>query len=535
MTFFERFSRKKIVFGLCFVAALIAGVALRLCHLRGSGFFFYDEGLYLNHNRAIMEFIQAHHLTGAEAWKGFTYYAHLALASGKSLWFFVVDSRFLWGGLADWEFSKVMSCIFGLATLPVFFLLVRRFYNSTAVALLAVALLAILPGHVFYSRSGLQEAFSIFLVTVGFYLYLFPRGFTWRTVLAGVFFAAAFFANYRLLMLPVLVAVVELWIWLVEKKGLDARKYSWFFVTFLAIAVLVGSLFNGANTTMIAAWVFHQGDTAKEVFSWVNFFSFPYYLFRLESVILALFFFGNVYFLVKKRWDVLLPFVLVCVQMLIFSMTNEKGLRYIAVVLPFFVMAAAYLIKACYDVSSRGWRIGLIVLLGVMTVLMLGKSTQIAQASSDYEPAARYLSDKGPDVGFLAPQEMVMQLYVRPERVKAVPAGFEGMIKLYNQGYRYLVIAPQSYVDSGSGGRFVLPLKDYLGFIDARAQPIKIYPHVNSAMMERFVFEHSTNLVDSIRFLASADSAKFCSLRIYDLGEVVPTMARIVEEFKKRK
>jgi hypothetical protein len=536
MSFLQRLSRTQLVLLALFVFTVLCGIALRVYNLKGSGFFFYDEGLYLNYDRGILEFIQAHHLKGADAWQGFLYYARLALASGKSLWFFVIDSRFLWGGLTDWEFSKVMACVFGVATFPVFFLFVKRFYNSTSVALLAVALLALLPGHVFYSRSGLQEAFSIFLVLSGFYFYFFPRKFGWRTVLSGIFLAAAFFANYRLCMLPLLVVLTEFWIGVVERKGFDWRKYSWFFVAFFALMVLIGNLFNGANTTMIFAWVFHQGDTAKDVFSWVNFLSYPYYLFRLESWILTLFFFGNIYFVVQKRWDVLWPFVLVCAQVVIFSMTNEKGVRYIAVVLPFFVMSAAYVIQQVFDALSGVKRTAILVVIGLMFFLMAGKSAQLAQADSSYEKAARYLIEHEPDARFFSPQDTVMGLYVSPrEQVRPVPVSFDGLLKLYNQGYRYLVLGPQSYVDCASGGRFVLPLRDYLGFIDARVDPVKVYPHLNYAMMERFVFEHSTNLVDSVRFLGSADIQKFSSLRIYDLSRCLPAMARIVDELRKRK
>lgn len=535
MSFLQRYSRSQLIFFALVTLAIACGIGLRVYNLRGSGFFFYDEGLYLNHNRAILEYIQSRPLSSADCLKAFSYYARLALGSGKSLWFFIVDSRFFWGGLTDWDFSKVMACVFGLLTLPVFFIIVRRYYNSNSIALLAVALLALLPGHVFYSRIGLQEAFSTFLVLSGFYFYLFPRKFGWRTVVAALLLAAAFFANYRLAMLPVLVALTEFWIGIVEKKGVGWRKVSWFSVTFFACMVLVGNLFHGANTVMIAAWIFHQGDTAKEVFSWVNFFSYPYYLFRLESGILTLFFFCNIYCVINKRWAVLLPAVLFVAQMVIFSTTNEKAIRYIAVVMPFFVMSAAFAIKSLYDVLSEKKRIALAIVLGVMVFLMCGKSAQIAQASSAYESAARYLIEKSPDARIIAPQDQVMGLYVNPrERIKPVPVSFDVLLKLYSQGYHYLVLGPQSYVDCASGGRFVLPLRDYLGFIDSKVEPVKVYPHLNQAVMERFVFEHSTNLVDSIRFLGSDELVQLSSLRIYDLSRIVPAMTRIVEELKKK-
>ncbi|NTV29006.1 MAG: hypothetical protein HGA80_02875 [Candidatus Omnitrophica bacterium] len=537
MEFFRSLSRPRQILLALTALALLCGVALRIYNLRGSGFFFYDEGLYLNHNRAILEFIQSHSpMNREDSWRAFTYYAHLAMASGKSLWFFIVDSRFLWGALRDWEFGKVMASVFGLATLPLFFHFVRRFSGSISTALLAVGLLAILPGHVFYSRIGLQEAVSIFLVLAGFYLYLFPGRFGWRTLMAGLLFGAAFFANYRLCMMPILVFTAELWTGLVERRGIDWRRFAWFFVAFLACAVLIGNLFEGANTVMIFAWVFHQGDTARDVFAWVNLLSYPYYLFKMENWILTFFFFGNLYFVYKKQWSLLLPFVLVCAQMFIFSLTNEKGARYIAVMLPFYVLSAACFIRALYDVLSVRKRLVLVGVSGIMALLMLGQSVQLAQARSDYEKAEQYLEDKQPGVKFFAAQDPVMQIYVGLSgRVKPVPGNFEGLLKLYSEGYRYLVLGPQAYVDLGSGGRFLLPLKDYLSFIDSRADPVKVFPHMNYAMTERFVLEHSTNLIDSIRFLASPDIQKYSSVRIYDLSRVVPVMARIADGLHKKK
>nr|CAX68895.1 hypothetical protein JG1_0090 [uncultured bacterium] len=504
--------------------------------MRAYGFFFYDEGLYLNHNRLLLEYINTHTFSPSDFWQILNYYFKSALGSGKALWYFVIDLRCLWGGVADWKFSKVAACFFALMTFPVVFVFTRRFYNSTVVALISLVFLAILPGHVFYSRLGLQEALSTLLVVAGFYFYLYPRQFGWKTALSATLFAAAFFANYRLIMLPVLVTVTEAWVGLVEKKGIDWRKYTWCLVVFFAWVVLVGALENGANTYMVFAWVFHQENLAHEVFSWVNFFSYPYYLFRIENFILALLFFGNVYLLVKKQWNVVLPFLLVCVQMAVFSTTNEKGARYICVMLPFVVMSVAYLIKYLYDQFDLKKRGVLIALVAIMCFMMSVQSFQIAMGKSSYEKAATYILAQDPNAKFLSSQDLVLNLYVTPrDRVQPLPQNFELLEQAYKKGYRYLVLGPQSYVDFPAGQRFTLPLKDYLGFIDAQFVPIRTFPHVNKAIMERFVFEHSVNLVGSIQFLSSKDIGRMFTLRIYDLSKIVPVMDRIVQQMSKKK
>ncbi len=507
--------------------ALAAGILLRFYHLKASGFFFYDEGLYLQYNRGVLEFVQAHQFKSLhDKIMALGVYLRSALASGKSFWFFIIDMRFLWGGLSDWTFSKVAAALCGIAVFPLVFLFARRYYGSRSVACLAVAILAVLPSHVFYSRVGLQEAFSTVLVLGGFYLYLFPGRFGPRTILAGLVLASAFFANYRLVILPFMILVAELWAWRVERQGFNLRKYVWFVLTFAAAVVLVGSAFGGAALYVIFAWIFHQGYEAPQTFAWINFLSYPYYLCRMENVLFAGFFFAGVYAAFRRQGKFLLPFFLVCVQMLIFSTTGEKGARYICVVLPFAVMSAAFLIKTLYDRGADvRWRVALIALVALMLCLLTVKSAQIARASSDYTRTADYLAAQGTDGKFMATQEQVLGLYFDSGTVKGVQLDFSRMLALYAKGYRYLVIDPQGYVGSTQGPKFTAALKDYLSFIDGNITPVKTFPHMNQAMLERFVFEHSENLATSVRFLDSGGLARKGSIRIYDLAPEVPSMA----------
>ena len=165
---------RKIFYVLCAVALLL-GMGFRVYNLRQSGLFLYDEGFYLQHNLPVLEFIDAHpSKTFSDALTSLQWYFRFALASGKSLWFMLMDSRFFIGGLHDWGYPKVVACFFGILLLPLIYLFSRRYYGSRDTALLSTALSALLPGLVFYSRIGLQEALSAVLVLSGFYFYCFP-------------------------------------------------------------------------------------------------------------------------------------------------------------------------------------------------------------------------------------------------------------------------------------------------------------------------------------------------------------------------
>lgn len=528
---------RKIFFVTCSIV-IVLGVALRFIHLRESGFFFYDEAFYLHHNLPVLEFIDKHQ---PQLWSdrlmAIEYYFRSALGSGKSLWFMAMDARYLWGGLYDWAFPKVLAAFFGVLALPLAYLFSRRYYASREVALFSVALMAVLPGLVFYSRLGLQEAMSVCLVLTGLYFYLFHRAPGWKTIAAGVVLAAAFFANYRLIILPVLVGCIELWEGLALKKGVAARKFVWFALTFFACVVLIGNLLNGANTTVIFAWVFHQEEMAGGSFSWGNLLSYPFYLFLLETVLFAGTFFAGAFLTFKKNKGLALPVVLVLTQMVIFSLPSEKGARYLCVMLPFAVMSVAHVLLTTYRSASAGFRPYIAGFTAIMLMGMMCKSIELVKARSDYEPAMRFIDQVVPDAKILSTQDQVQSLYVRPyDRVLPVPARFDRLAPLYAKGYHVLVLDPQAYVGLTSGVRFKTDLRDYLGYIDAHMTPVKVFPHMNHAMLERFVCEHSENLVQSIRFLYAGDVARMASIRIYDLTGVVPRMSEIyLKSLKERK
>jgi len=57
--------------------AVLVGFFLRLHRLGGSGIFFYDEALYLNHSLKAFDLIRAQHLNDlSETWQAFLFYLH---------------------------------------------------------------------------------------------------------------------------------------------------------------------------------------------------------------------------------------------------------------------------------------------------------------------------------------------------------------------------------------------------------------------------------------------------------------------------
>ena len=501
------------------------GVLLRFFNITSSDFVFYDEGFYLNHNRLFGEMLQRYYPQDLETFfKAVGAYAKLSLSSGKSLWFMLADMRMFFGKMTEWYIPRVLSAIFGILTLPLVFLIARKYYNSRAVAWISVGLLAILPSHVFYSRLGLQESLSTFLVLAGFYFYLSSRKLNWQTLFSGIVFGAAFFANYRLIVLPALVAFAEVCVGFSSKDRPSIRRYMWFLLMFFSTVFLVGNINNGQNTVITFSWMFHQAQMAGDSFHFINFLSYPYYLFRLENVLFGLFFFSSFIFVFKGPRNRLLPFLLVLLQMFLFSFPEEKGARYLCVMTPFMAISVAYAIRILYDLFPG--KVGhsvLTVIVVAMGLAMLGKSSALAQSSSDYRIATEFVSNRGEDVKFLSTQDYVQNLYVKNRKnVKACPHSAQALINLYAEGSRYLVLDPQAYISwTKDDERFNLELEGYLAFINRRVIPIKTYPHFNRVLLERFVFEHSSNLPRSIKFLNAAEKNNLGALKVYDLSEVL--------------
>jgi hypothetical protein len=531
---------KKIDPWLAFLGvAVVLGVFLRLYGLSGSGIFFYDEALYLNHSLQAFDIIKSQHLAGlSDIWKAVFFYIHWPLNFTKPIWILIVDSRFLFTQWNDWDYAKFASCFFGVLTLPLLFYFARRFFNSLAIACLSVGILALLPGHVFYSRIGLQEAFSTFVVLAGFYFYLFPRDFGKKVFLAGLFFGMAYLANYRLIILPGLLVATELWLGLVAKESIRWRHLVWTCVTFLAVMVLVGSLFGGTQIRYTFAWVFHQQDMAVTKRLWTEILAYPYYLFRLENWILAGSFFASAYFLIKRRWAWAWPFMVVLLQMLLFTMATDRGARYMAIVLPFMAMSSAALIHTVYENIRQGaGKVVLGIVLAVMLFGMVFRSAELVSDVSAYKPSIDYVLSKDPGAKIVSTQDLVQRLYAHDRRnVLPVPEDVLVLFRDYAQGYRHLILDPQGYISfTGNDYKWGLPLKGYVGFIERMVPPIKTFGHFNHAVMERVVFEHSDNLFQSIRYLDSPDLAKMSSLRVYDMSMVMRALSGVMQKAPHQK
>jgi len=521
------------------------GLVIRLYRISDNQFLFYDEGMYLGYNRAFLNLVAnnpAHSLSEFGVILSLMF--KTALTTAKALWFFILNLRVFIFGSEAWYFARWVSAASGLGTVILLFFWSRRFLKSTPIAVLSALILLILPSHVFYSRLGMQEALSTLLFLSAICLYMSSERIRWTFFLSAFLLACVYLTNYRMIIAPIFIAFIECFYAFLGKESgrgkvslekiiskIKWQKIALYAAVFYGIVLLVGSLYGGVNLHVTLAWMFHQAQDAGGKFNPVNFLSYPYYVFVLEGVFFACFFWGNVYFFKYKEYAKLLPFGIVVLQMGIFSFAAEKGARYVCVVLPFMAAAAAVVVDDAWRRFPKLHNLILgfgILALGGMVYL----SGMTALARTDYEEAVHFITDHDPQASIVSTQPLVEGLFMSDEKkIVACPNDLYSLMALYKHGARYLILDPQSYISWDlDGRRFSPPLVDFLELTLKNVQPLQTFPHLNKFLLNRFVLDHNEQILDSTHFLSVAQEEGYGKIRIYDLNTVFSTLQQLMQK-----
>lgn len=494
----------------------------RFYHITENNFVYYDEGMWLVQNPKLVQLMEQSRHQGLNVQGKLLDIAfHLSLRSGKALWSLISYLRGFIVGAEGYYFTRIISAVFGVFTVILCGLFAKRFYKSSATAILAGVLLSILPSHVYYSRLALQESFSCFFFLAGIYFYLFPVKISLRTFFASICFSIVYFVNYRMILIPVFMLFCEFYLSFCDNRTPDFRKWVYHSLLFFLIVFGVGAIDHGANTYVTFGWMFHQSHLAKGTFDPVNLLSYPYYIFKLEGIIFGLLFFGNIYLTIKKKWKEVFPFMFVLLFMLVFSLPQEKGVRYLTCAMPFMVMAAACLINTIHVNRSPRWIKVLSVLIFLLLIAgQISESFHISRFKNDYQSSISEIKRIDPQAKFISTQSLVQKMFADDYTdVVEFKYGLPYLLSLYSQGYRYLIVGPQAYISfTEDQKRFSPPLKGYLQFFRNNVPPVKSYNHFNSRLLTRFVLEHNENLRQSLDFLKRSKEEDFQKLNVYDIN-----------------
>ncbi|MGA2903990.1 MAG: glycosyltransferase family 39 protein [Candidatus Korobacteraceae bacterium] len=132
----------------------IAGAWLRLAHL-GSKSLWLDEGATVALARA--------------SWQHFSWVWWHGEANLQTIYFLLMRAWIYLGDSEAW--LRLPSALFGIASIPVMYVLARKFMGA-APSLAAAALLAFSPTHVYYSQETRSYTLAILLVLLSTYFFL---------------------------------------------------------------------------------------------------------------------------------------------------------------------------------------------------------------------------------------------------------------------------------------------------------------------------------------------------------------------------
>lgn len=497
------------------------GLICRFWNITANQFLFYDEGMYLGYNRNFLDLVAANppkDINELFAILGLMF--KQALGTAKALWFFILNLRVFFSAPSNWAFAREISALSGVATIVLTYLFAHRYFQSKRIAVLSAVFLSLLPSHVFYSRLGMQESLSALLFLSALYVYMFFKSAKWGVYVSAILLSCVYFTNYRMIIAPVFIGAIEVYEALSNRQKINWRRALICVGVFALIVFVVGSLYGGINRYVTFGWMFHQAQETKAVQGGLlNFLSYPYYTIALEGILFAFIFWVNSYLIVKKEWSKLLPFVLVLLQMGIFSLAAEKGARYLCVILPFMAIAAATSIDFFINNSKLK---KYVLAIGILAcVFMAIESIRLTISSTAYDKAVGFILKNDAEAKILSTQPLIEQLYIVDEtKIKECPKNLAEFIQLYSQGYRYLILDPQAYISwTQDTQRFSPPLINFLELIHANVTPIVVLDHLNPILLKRFVLDHNQSLGTSISFLSSESKVSYGQIRIYDIGQ----------------
>lgn len=163
--------------------------------------------------------------------------------------------------------ERVPSAIFGVLTVIVFFLLVKKLFQSNAIALIGALLLTLNPWAIQISRQGLLESISLFFICAGilFFIYANEKHKFWY-LWSGIFFGLSLFAyDAPKIFLPPFLLILLLY---KKETLLKTKKYALLFLGIIAIFYLLMLkvvIFDGQINDYTNVSVFKQEEIAKIV------------------------------------------------------------------------------------------------------------------------------------------------------------------------------------------------------------------------------------------------------------------------------
>ena len=464
--------------------------------------------------------------------------------------------------------SHLAVAVFGILTIPVLFLLVRRLFQDERLALTAAALLAISPGHVAYSRGFKSEADCMFFFILGIWcLYEGairrnePHSVRWTWgagILIGIGYACS---NRTVFILPCCLAIIIVSEALHWKRSWwsVALLYARFLCGFAAVLVFWELPYHVAMLACKSAGIGDQwfstcwesilGRFVYGVSDW-RLVSFPVFLYQIavrEGIGLGLMIAGAVVLWRKReqRFAASIVTLVIGAGFMMFWYTPYKAPVFFSYSWPYFCLLGALGWWAVYEWLSAPrrllWRMPVSALLLASVVgLDLWSDWEQTQITSHLPEAVRWLQANRPDgVVLCSGYEHALCVYDNKHVAPLpVPVSLEYLRNAYQSGARLILTDPQKFnavltcLGHVMGPDYPIDrplLPNALAFatpsiaaIEMSTRPlVAITNGCNRSFFLQFATEHNVHLEKTRLFMQSVDAVRDGAIRIYDLAEVL--------------
>lgn len=530
---------KKLSFFL--VVIIFVAAFLRFYHIQDKCFFFTDEAA--NSREAIfmksifIYTLESFFLKDTTDKKRVTYISNnlngLPLTNPKpghaSL---IALFSVLTKGVRDYT-ASIMSATFGLATVVLIFFLGRSLY-STRVGILAAFLLSISGYHLLYSREGIAEVNTLFFFVLAniFYIQSIKDKYfsIWYLGLAGFFIGVAYSCHYRWVLIPFFFYIYEFYFFFRKKPYFtleNIKRYITLSLTMFLPFVIYESfyhlllvLYRKANIVfpyrtyleLLYDNIFRFGSTVS--FNIQDIIAHPYYLYKLEGIIVCILLLYSVYKLIKNymsfNFIILFQFF---ISLIFFGLYSADFPRFFVIALPSIFLIIS---KGLDDYIKFNNKVFIIIIVAIC-VSAIPNIGSILNLNSGLRKAFYFLN-KQKVVKHITTHEQVSLFYAKDSNyVKDIRniQNYNNLKDLYNEGYCYLLTDVQKYIPPFP--HFPLEKPPLLAEIESKIRPTFVVKD-NRGLHFQFWFEHClVSFSKTLNFFENVNKKDISEVRIYNL------------------
>ncbi|MBN1551699.1 glycosyltransferase family 39 protein [bacterium] len=531
---------KHRTFYISLIAIMLVGTSSRIPGIFTKALCYWDEGIFAMGSEflnwrvpVVMKELGCHlgfecDLPDPESYPGYPVY----LQKPFHVILLTLTSQFT--GFKSWA-GPIHSVVFGLGTILLTALIGRKVFDP-ATGLIAAGILALEPFHVHYSRLGLHETDSMFLILLCFGLWMHSLerpGKRW-SFLVGLTAILAIGTSYRLLIMITMIFLFEVAGSFIFKRSKKTAVMRYVCIlcgaaaAFLFLELSYYLIFNphylwsqpASYLSILKKKVISQESRMDLMFPFFYVKMFSSFDGWFPSAMTAT---GLVYLSLRKKFRGICTAFMFIIPFAVFSFTTTRLARTCTGLLPFGALASGLLLAEISRIAVKGSRISFkwlsTAILFSMGCVFIMNLLPIYRIDSGYPEIADFLRAND-ETGCLTTMKPIMAFYMDRKTVLDPGKTFQEMcINATNSGARYLCVDWQEFVGYGDMVRY----NDYEKYREMMQAIHTFKPvfSVKNPVVEYFATLHENYLPMDVPLLPRL-YPRIYEIRVYDLTEILP-------------